>query len=110
MDLFVDQHIIQDGNAVAFYSRKLNKAQKNYTITGQELLSVLEILKEIRNIVIGQRIKVFTDHKNLVYELELKTSKRVMIWRLLLDEYGSEIEYIKGPKNVVADTLSRLLK
>ena len=33
-----------------------------------------------------------------------------MRWRLLLEEYGPEIEYIKGPKNVVADTLSRLPK
>ena len=58
----------------------------------------------------GQRIKVFTDHKNLVHESELKTSQRVMRWRLLLEEYGPEIEYIKGPKNVVADALSRLPK
>ena len=27
--------------------------------------------------------------------------------RLLLEEYGPEIEYIKGPKNVVADALSK---
>ena len=47
---------------------------------------------------------------NLVYESELKTSQRVMRWRLLLEEYGPEIEYIKGPKNVVADALSRLPK
>ena len=58
----------------------------------------------------GQRIKIFTDHKNLVHELELKTSQRIMRWRLLLEEYGPEIEYIKGPKNVVADELSRLPK
>ena len=31
-----------------------------------------------------------------------------MRWRLLLEEYGPKIEYIKGPKNVVADALSRL--
>ena len=33
-----------------------------------------------------------------------------MRWRLLLEEYGPEIVYIKGPKNVVADALSRLPK
>ena len=33
-----------------------------------------------------------------------------MRWRLLLEEYGPEIEYIKGPKNVVTDALSRLPK
>ena len=58
----------------------------------------------------GQRIKAFTDHKNLVHESELKTSQQVMCWRLLLEEYGPEIMYIKGPKNVVADALSRLPK
>ena len=58
----------------------------------------------------GQRIKVFTDHKNLVHESELKTTQRVMRWRLLFEEYGPEIEYIKGLKNVVADALNRLPK
>ena len=28
----------------------------------------------------------------------------------MLEEYGPEIEYIKGPKNLVADALSRLPK
>ena len=51
-----------------------------------------------------------TDHKNLVHELELKTSQRVMRWRLLLEKFGPEIVYIKGTKNVVADALSRLPK
>ena len=41
-------------------------------------------------------------------ETEVKTSQRVMRWMLLLEEYGPEIKYIKGPKNVVADALSRL--
>ena len=102
--------ISQNKKPLAFYSRKLSSAQRNYTTTEQELLSIVETLKEFRNILLGQRIKVFTDHKNLVHESELKTSQRVMRWRLLLEEYGPEIVYIKGPKNVVADALSRLPK
>ena len=31
-----------------------------------------------------------------------------MRWRLLIEEFGPTIEYIKGPKNIVANTLSRL--
>jgi len=31
-----------------------------------------------------------------------------MRWRLIIEEFGPTIEYIKGPKNVVADILSRL--
>ena len=48
------------------------------------------------------------DHKNLVHESDLKTSQRVMRWRLLLEEYRPGIEYIKWPKTAVADTLSKL--
>ncbi len=102
--------ILQNGKPLIYYKRKLSSAQKIYTTTKQELLSIVETLKEFRNILLGQRIKVFTDHKNLVHESELKMSQRVMRWRLLSEEYGSEIVYIKGPKNAVADTLCRLPK
>ena len=102
--------ISQEKKPIAFYSRKLNDAQKRYTTTEQELLSIVETLKEFRNILLGQKITVFTDHKNLVHESELKSSQRVMRWRLLLEEYGPEIIYIKGHKNIVADALNRLPK
>ena len=72
----------------------------------QELPNIVETLKEFRNILPGYEIKVYTDHKNLVHESESKSSHKVMHWRLE-EEYGPEIEYIEGSKNVVADTLSR---
>ena len=31
-----------------------------------------------------------------------------MRWHLLIEEFGPTIEYIKGPKNIVANVLSRL--
>ena len=95
--------IAQEGKPLAFYSRKLNGAQRNYTTTEKELLSIVETLKVFRNILLGQKNKVFTDHKNLVHKSEMKTSQRVMPWRLSLEEYGPEIVYIKGKANVVAD-------
>jgi hypothetical protein len=33
---------------------------------------------------------------------------RVMRWRLIIEEYGPELKYIKGERNVVADALSCL--
>ena len=56
----------------------------------------------------GQRLKVFTDHKNLVRDALGMTSDRVYRWRLILEEYGPEIVYIKGEDNIVADAISRL--
>ena len=42
--------IMQEDKPIAFYSRKMNKAQRNYTTGEQELLSIVETLKEFRNI------------------------------------------------------------
>ena len=60
--------ISQEGKPIAFYSRKLNDAQTRYTTTERELLSIVETLKEYRNILMGHCIEVFTDHKNLTYK------------------------------------------
>ena len=98
--------ISQDDKPIAFYSRKLNPAQTRYTTTERELLSIVETLKEFRTILLGHRIIVHTDHKNLV--CKNFNTERVMRWRLILEEYGPELHYIKGENNIVADALSRL--
>eukprot|EP00957_Ditylum_brightwellii_P119636 9127741-Ditylum_brightwellii.AAC.1 len=49
--------ISQQGMSVAFYSCKLNSAQKNHTTTEQELLAIVEPLKEFKNILLGQQIR-----------------------------------------------------
>jgi hypothetical protein len=38
--------IMQNDKPLAFYSRKMNEAQKRYTTGEQELLSIVEMLKE----------------------------------------------------------------
>lgn len=98
--------ISQNERPKAFYTRKLNNAQQKYTTTERELLSIVETLKEFRNILLGQKLIVHTDHKNLTYKSF--NSDRVIRWRLILEEYGPELRYIKGSKNIVADSLSRL--
>ena len=47
--------ISQKGKPIAFYSRKMNSAQQNYTTTEKELLSVVETLKEFRNILLNKK-------------------------------------------------------
>ena len=51
---------------------------------------------------------MYTDHKNLEYKNSTATSQRAMRWRVLLEEFGPEIVYIKGVHNTVADAISRL--
>jgi RNase H-like domain found in reverse transcriptase/Integrase zinc binding domain len=98
--------ISQEGRPVAFYSRKLNLAQIQFTTTERELLPIVETLKEFRNILLGQQIVVHTDHANLTFKHF--NSDRVMRWRLFIEEYSPDLQYIKGEHNIVADALGCL--
>ena len=89
--------IVQQGKPIAFYSRNLTPAQINYTTTEHELLRIVETLKELRTILLGHRITVYMDQKSLT--IENFAAKIVLSWRLLLEEYGTIIIYIKGPVN-----------
>ena len=100
--------ITQSNRPLAFFSRKLSVPQQKYSVTEIELLAIVETLKEFKGMLWGQRIKVYTDHKNLTRDALGLTSDRVYRWRLILEEYGPEIVYIKGIHNTVADAISRL--
>jgi len=100
--------ISQDNKPIAFYSRKLTPTQQNYTTSEREMLSVVETLKEYRNILLGQNIVVYTDHKNNTYPKTQYASKRIQRWRWVIEEFNPKLVYLKGEKNVVADALSRL--
>jgi hypothetical protein len=96
----------QNGKPIAFCSSKMNRAQQNCTATEKELLSMVATLKEFRNILLGQQTTVFADHKNLTHKNF--NTERVMRWRLMLEEFGPDLQHIKGERNVVADALSQL--
>ena len=60
--------ITQNNRPLAFFSRKLNTAQQKYSVTKQELLAIVETLKEFKGMLWGQTITVYTDHKNLMQD------------------------------------------
>ncbi len=97
--------ITQDNRPIAFFSRKLSDTQSKYSVAKIELLAIVKTLKESKGMLWGQQIKVFTDHANLMRDALGLTLDRVYQWRLLLEEYGPEILYIKGIHNTVVDAV-----
>lgn len=58
-----------DGNEkpIAFMSKKLNSAQRNYSVTERECLAALEAIKKFRCYLELQEFEVITDHSSLVW-------------------------------------------
>lgn len=97
----------QDNKLLGLFSKKLTKTQERYTVSEKELLAVVESLKHFKDTIFLSKIKVETDHKNLLYNPPIETS-RVQRWKLILNEYNLDWNYIKGENNIMADTLSRI--
>lgn len=99
----------QNNHPIAFYSRTLNSAEKNYSTIEKELLSIVENTKHFRPYLYGRHFKIETDHKPLVWLMSLKDpNSRLVKWRLRLEEFDYEVIYKRGRDNYVADALSRI--
>lgn len=90
-------------------SKALNGAQKNYTITEQELLVVLYAFYKFKEYLLVTKVVVYMDHVAMRYLMAKKDAKpRLIRWVLLLQEFDFEVKDRKGCENQVADHLSRL--
>ena len=95
---------------VAFMSKKMNGAQRNYSVHEWELLAVMEALKAWRCYLYGSAtpIDIHTDHHSLQWiNTQPNLSARQCRWVEQLQDYSFKIQHLSGDKNVVADALSR---
>ena len=66
------------------------------------MLSIVETIKYFGTILFGKRLKLYTHNNNLT--CKHFNNDRVFF---ILEEYGTNIEYIKGDKYIVANAISR---
>ena len=91
-----------------FHSRKLNPAERNYTVGERELLAIHDCVKIWSHYIAASITHVHTDHKGLeTFFSQQPLSGRKARWLETLQQHNVQFLYIKGETNVVADALSR---
>ncbi len=93
---------------IAYASRALNKAERNYCVTEMELLAVVFFIQYFRQYLLGRHFVVRTDHQALVWLFSLKEPNgKIARWLEILAPYDFAVEYRPGKKQPHCDALSR---
>ena len=94
---------------LAYVSKTLDSAQRNYSTTKKEALALVYAVEQFRYVILTYPLFVFTDHKPLIGALKQPTKDQCLQrWAMLIQEYEPTIHYIEGKDNNLADLLSRI--
>ena len=95
---------------IAFFSKKYSEPQRSLSTYDRELLAAFFAILHFKTLIDGHSVTLFTDHKPLVsafYSKNNPKSDRQQRQLSLISEYVSDMQYLCGRDNVVADCLSR---
>ena len=98
----------QDGHVVAYASRSLTQAERQYSVIERECLAVLYAVKQFRHYLLGRAFVLHTDHQPLQWLSAQKMEGRLCRWALALQEFDFTIKYRRGSSDANADALSHV--
>ena len=95
---------------LAFWSAKLEPNQMQWPPYDRELLAAFKGTRHFRSWIEGRPFTLYTDHQSLVPSIHKKTDPQTLRQTYQLScvaEFTTDIRYVEGKANVVADALSR---
>lgn len=108
----LQQQINNNWQPLGYFSKKLTQTETKYSTYDRELLAIFMAIRHFRNLLEGRKLTIFTDHKPLTYAFTKVNSDKESPRRIrqlsYISEFSTDIRYIHGNQNVVADTLSRV--
>lgn len=112
----VMSHIMDDCSErpIAFASRSLTKAEKNYAQIDKEALSLVWGVKRFNQYLFGREFTLITDHQPLMSifspqkGVPMTAAARMQRWALFLGGHQYKIEFRRTGDHANADGLSRL--
>ena len=99
---------------IAYASRKLGKAEKNYAQIQKEALAIVYGIQKFRQYLLGRKFNLITDHKPLLTifnpakGIPETAASRLQRWAIILSAYDFVVQYKPTAKHGNADGLSRL--
>lgn len=104
--------LVQEGRPVAFFSRSLNKSEKNFHIVEKEAYAVIESVRKWKHLLSGRHFLLLTDQRALSFMFDSKVAGKVkndkiLRWRIELSPLSYDVRYRPGVENKAADALSR---
>ena len=104
----------EDERPIAFASRSMASAEKNYSQIDKETLAIVFGVKHFHQYLFGLPFTIKLDHKPLQYlfgekkGIPVMASARVQRWALTLSAYNYKVQYVPGKDHANADVFSRL--
>ena len=94
---------------IAYLSKALNDAQRNYSQPQREVLAVLYSLETWRTYIFNTNTTVYTDAQCIEFLAKDRTKYkgRLLRWMLRLSEFNVVIRWVKESQQVIPDCLSR---
>ena len=99
---------------IAFTSRTLSPAERNYSQIEKEALAIVFAVKRFHQYLYGSHFTLYSDHKplerllNESHQIPVMASARIQRWALTLAAYRYTIKHRPGTRMGNADALSRL--
>ncbi len=101
-----------DERPIAYVSRTLSSAERNYSQLEKEGLACIFGVKKFHNYVFGRAFELVTDHKPLLGLIKedratsLQASARIKRWSLFLSTYEYTLTFRRTSEHANADALS----
>jgi hypothetical protein len=106
----ISQDFSDGRHPIAYFSKSLSSAERNYDIYDRELLAIIYAVKAFRYLLLGarQQFIIRSDHENLKYfKSPQKITPRQARWNEFLQDYDFKLIHFPGKSNTIADLLSR---
>ena len=104
----ISQYQFNTECVIAYGSKTLNEAQRNYCTTKRELYSIVYFVQYFKYYLLGRRFIIRTDHAPLLWLCNFKNPSGILArWINILGAYEYEIKFRPGTQHGNADGMSR---